>query len=71
VRLVLANIISSVLTSLLPAIHGALTADGEAILSGILQDEREEMLATLAAAGFRAVAEDREDAWWSVRVARA
>jgi ribosomal protein L11 methyltransferase len=71
VRLVLANIISSVLTSLLPAIHAALTADGEAILSGILHDEREEMLATLAAAGFRAVAEDREEAWWSVRVARA
>jgi ribosomal protein L11 methyltransferase len=71
VRLVLANIISSVLASLLPAIGAALTPDGEAILAGILHEEREQMLETLAAAGFRAVAEDREDAWWSVRVARA
>ena len=71
VRLVLANIISSVLTSLLPAMGMALAPDGEAILAGILHEEREQMLATLAASGFRAVAEDREDAWWSVRVARA
>ena len=71
VRLVLANIISSVLTELLPAIGDALAPGGEAILSGILYDERAHMLDVLAARGWRAAAEDREDAWWSVHVVRA
>lgn len=71
VRLVLANIISSILVQLLPAIAHALAPDGEAILSGILWEERDEMLATLARLGWRAAAEDREDAWWSVRIVRA
>jgi ribosomal protein L11 methyltransferase len=71
VRLVLANIISSVLTELLPAVGDALTPDGEAILSGILWEERAHMLDVLAAHGWRAAAEDREDAWWSVHVVRA
>jgi ribosomal protein L11 methyltransferase len=71
VRLVLANIISSVLVGLLPVIGRALTADGEAILSGILWEERDEMLPLLAAQGWAVTGEDREDAWWSVRIARA
>jgi ribosomal protein L11 methyltransferase len=71
VRLVLANIISSVLTTLLPAIADALAPGGDAILSGILWEERDRMLAVLADGGWRVVAEDHEDAWWSVRVARA
>jgi ribosomal protein L11 methyltransferase len=71
VRLVLANIISSVLTTLLPAIADALAPGGAAILSGILWEERDRMLAVLADGGWRVVAEDHEDAWWSVRVARS
>ena len=71
VRLVLANIISSVLLRLLPAIADALAPDGEAILSGILFEERETMLDAVRAHGLRLVAEDREEAWWSVRLARA
>jgi ribosomal protein L11 methyltransferase len=71
VRLVLANIISSVLLELFDAIDGALTADGEAILSGILWEERETMLGAISARGWRAVAEDHEDVWWSVRCTRA
>jgi ribosomal protein L11 methyltransferase len=71
VRLVLANIISSVLTALLPAIADALAPGGDVILSGILWEERDHMLAVLSDGGWRVVAEDREDAWWSVRVARA
>ena len=43
VRVVLANILSSVLLELLPAIGKALTTDGEAILSGILFEEREDL----------------------------
>jgi len=67
-RVILANIISSVLLELLPAIAGALTPDGVAILSGILLDERPRMLDALAAAGWVVEQEDQEEQWWSVRV---
>ena len=69
-EVVLANIISSVLVELLPAIAGALSPSGHAILSGILQEERDQMLDALGAGGWRVVAEDAEDVWWSVLVAR-
>lgn len=71
VRIVLANIISSVLVRLLPDIAQALAPGGRAILSGILQAERDEMVAVLEAGGWTLESEDREDAWWSVIVARA
>jgi ribosomal protein L11 methyltransferase len=71
VRLVLANIISSILLQLMPAIDAALVPDGECILSGILFEERDDMLRALAGYGWHAVAEDHEDAWWSVHVVRA
>lgn len=70
VRLVLANIISSVLTALLPTIADALVPGGDVILSGILWEERAHMLAVLADGGWRVVAEDHEDVWWSVHVVR-
>ncbi|HKH94078.1 MAG TPA: 50S ribosomal protein L11 methyltransferase [Gemmatimonadaceae bacterium] len=70
-RVVLANIISSVLLELLPAIGSALSTDGEAILSGILIEERETMLSVLARDGWRLVAEDVEGSWWTARVARS
>jgi ribosomal protein L11 methyltransferase len=70
VRLVLANIISSILLQLMPAIDAALVPDGEAILSGILFEEREDMLRAIAGYGWHAVAEDHEEAWWSVRCVR-
>ena len=70
VRLVLANIIAEVLRDLLPVIGEALTADGVAVLSGILLDEREAMLVTLRSQGWRVITEDREDVWWSVAVRR-
>lgn len=70
VDLVVANIISSVLVGALPAIAAALPAGGTAILSGILLEERVGMLATLAAAGWRVLAEDAEDQWWSVAAVR-
>ena len=68
VRVVFANIISSVLTELLPAIRRSLTGDGVAILSGILDEEREKMLAVFAAGGWRVVQEDAEGPWWSVTI---
>jgi ribosomal protein L11 methyltransferase len=70
VRVITANIISSVLIELLPTMAGALTSDGRAILSGILQTERDEMVRQLDADGWRIEAEDREDVWWSATIAR-
>jgi ribosomal protein L11 methyltransferase len=70
VRVVLANIISSVLLELLPSIAKALTPDGEAVLSGILVDERAMMLEALASAGWTLLGEDEEGSWWSARIAR-
>jgi ribosomal protein L11 methyltransferase len=68
VRVILANIISSVLLELLPAIADALTPDGEAVLSGILLEERAAMLAALAERGWSVVAEDVEGMWWTARI---
>jgi len=65
VRVVLANIISSVLVSLLPTIRASLEYDGAAIFSGILRDEREEFISALARAAWRVGNEDFEDAWWT------
>ena len=71
VRVVLANIISSVLLELLPMIGRSLTGDGVAILSGILDEEREKMLTAFAAGGWRVIGEDAEGAWWSVVIERS
>lgn len=69
VRVILANIISSVLVELLPGIHAALAEGGQAILSGILVDEREHMLDVLSH-DWRVEEEAREGQWWSVAIAR-
>ncbi len=68
VRVVLANIISSVLTALLAEIGRSLTGDGVAILSGILHEERETMLTLFAGDGWRVIREDAEGEWWSVAI---
>ena len=70
VDLVLSNIISSVLTELLPIVFDSLTKGGRAILSGILQTESDAMLDEIRKGGWTVIAEDREDAWWSVLIAR-
>ena len=69
VRVVLANIISSVLTDLLPTIRGSLAVGGQAILSGILIDERGAMIAVLERGSWVIEREDTEDGWWSVQIA--
>jgi ribosomal protein L11 methyltransferase len=71
VRVVLANIISSVLVELMPHVARGLATDGVAILSGILQEERDHMLSVLETGGWRVVAEDAEDIWWSATAVRA
>lgn len=65
VRVVIANILSSVILELVPVMRDALTADGEAILSGIMLEERDMMLARLADAGWRVAREESEGDWWS------
>jgi ribosomal protein L11 methyltransferase len=69
VRVVLANIISSALIGLLPTIRASLDARGQAILAGILREERDPMLAAINADGWTVEREDTEDAWWSVQIA--
>jgi ribosomal protein L11 methyltransferase len=69
VRVVLANIISSVLIPMLPMIRESLSRGGQAILSGILVDERAAMVDALDANGWIIESEDTEDVWWSVQIA--
>jgi len=71
VRIILANIISSVLEELLPSIAASLMPGGAVILSGILQEERAHMVEVLSVSGWSITAEDAEDIWWSVAIARA
>lgn len=68
VRLVIANILSSVILGMLPVIRESLTPDGEAILSGILLEEREMMRSELGRGGWRVTLEESEDEWWSAVV---
>jgi ribosomal protein L11 methyltransferase len=70
VRVITANIISSVLLELLPVLGLALADDGRVILSGILFTERDEMIRAVTDAGWLVEAEDQEDAWWSTTIAR-
>jgi ribosomal protein L11 methyltransferase len=71
VRVVLANIISSVHHTLLPVVAQHITADGVVIISGILQSERAEMLQFLHTTGWQVVADDSEGEWWSATIVRA
>lgn len=70
VQLVLANIISSVLIELMPVMAMGLDDGGRAILSGMLYEERDTMLSVLAAHGWRILAEDAEEIWWTVAIDR-
>lgn len=69
VRVVLANIVSSVLIEMLPVIRNALSAGGQAILAGILLEERPLMVSALEANRWTIEREDTEDVWWSVQIA--
>lgn len=71
VRVVLANILSSVIATLLPVIGASLSAEGTAIFSGILVSERDAVCAALAAAGGWVVTQEiSEGEWWAVVVER-
>jgi ribosomal protein L11 methyltransferase len=70
VRVVLANIVSSVLVELLPVVSLSLAADGVAIVGGILVDERSEFESALHRGGWRVVRADEEGMWWTAILAR-
>jgi ribosomal protein L11 methyltransferase len=67
---ILANVLSSVLTPLLPAFHRVLAEGGWAILSGILLEEADMMRTAAHEAGFAIHTEDVEEQWWSVTLRR-
>jgi ribosomal protein L11 methyltransferase len=66
--LILANILSGVITPLLPSLVTALGTDASLIVSGILLTEREEFLAAASAAGLVPEEEIAEEEWWSARL---
>jgi ribosomal protein L11 methyltransferase len=68
--LVLANILSSVIRPLLPALATALAPGGHLIVSGILQSERDTVLADAERVGLRLDDEDAEEEWWSGALSR-
>lgn len=70
-RVILANIIWPVLEQLLPVIASALTADGVAVLSGLLAEERPSIEASLAHGNWKITAVDEEGIWWSASIVRS
>jgi ribosomal protein L11 methyltransferase len=71
VDVIVANIISSVILTLLPEIRDGLNPGGTVILAGILASERIEMVAQLQGAGWEVGPEDAEGDWWSAIARRA
>jgi ribosomal protein L11 methyltransferase len=70
VRVIIANIISSVIIAMLPLMKSSLAKDGQAILAGILTEEKETMVTALVTGGWAIERDDTEDVWWSVQIAR-
>jgi ribosomal protein L11 methyltransferase len=62
---IVANILADVIVELLPLVANSLTGGGRAIIAGILEDERDRLLAALTAGGWTLEQEDREAGWWS------
>jgi ribosomal protein L11 methyltransferase len=68
--LLLANILRTVNTALLPAIVAAIRAGGVAIFSGMERAEADLFRPVLAAAGLSAVDETEDAGWWAVAAVR-
>jgi ribosomal protein L11 methyltransferase len=66
--LVLANIISSVLLALLPAIRAALAPGGRVILSGVMSAERENFVSAVQGSGWTVADEYHEGSWCSLAI---
>lgn len=70
-RLVAANILSSVLLHIAPQIPGHLEDGGHLLLSGLMREERDELLAAYARLGLYLVEQHEEDAWSLLHLTRA
>ena len=70
-RVILANIISSVITALLPVIRAGLLPDGSVIVSGVLRTESAALRDVLHDDGWVVDNEDIEGEWWSAVLRRA
>lgn len=68
VRVIVANIISSVLVALLVPMQATLSMGGIAILSGIITEEREGFVSRLERDGWHVEEEDIEDMWWTAAI---
>ncbi len=67
-RVIVANIIATVLIELLPVVASALSADGDVIVGGILGTERDDFVRGAEALGWRIVREESEGAWWGAHL---
>ena len=63
--LIVANVLSGVLTPLLPAFRSAVRPEGHVILGGIMAPEEAGLRGAAGSAGFGVEAEDREGEWWT------
>ena len=70
VRVALVNIISSVITQLLPTIGRSVTPDAAMILGGVLTTERAALTRLLSEHGWIVAAEAVEGEWWSATARR-
>ena len=70
IDVIVANVLSSVLVPLLPALWYAARENGHVILGGILEEEADDVLDACATAGFEVLAEDLEEEWWGVLLRR-
>ncbi|HIG73253.1 MAG TPA: 50S ribosomal protein L11 methyltransferase [Bacteroidetes bacterium] len=68
--LVFANILKSTILPMLPQLDARLAPDGDLILAGILQTERDEVVAACAARGLAPASEGTENEWWACRMRR-
>lgn len=68
---VAANVLSGMLVPLLPAFREVLAVGGRVILAGILETESGSVRAAAEQAGFRVMAEDREQEWWATLLTAA
>jgi ribosomal protein L11 methyltransferase len=63
-----ANILSSVITPMLPVMAASLRPGGQAVLAGMLVDEASQMRDVFTRGGWEEIDSLIEEGWWSVRV---
>lgn len=66
--LIFANILKGPLIALAPAMRAHMSDGGYAILSGILNEQADDVIAAYAAEGFRLVARDRLGEWTTITI---